>query len=134
MKYQDPHDFYEQQEPDVRNLLSLLREVLTTADPHLRETMKYNTAFYVRKSWVCYIGKVRRTGVEIGFPRGKDMSNEHGLLQIKDRKAILGIHFADVSDFEAKYEIFMEILQEALLLDDVHPRSAAAELLSGKRK
>ena len=99
----------------------------------MHETLKYNTAFYVRKSWLCYIGIIRKKiGVEVCFARGYDISNEHGLLLAKGRAAMRGITFRDVSDFEQKADVFMEILQEAILLDDLRKRSAAADILGAK--
>jgi uncharacterized protein YdhG (YjbR/CyaY superfamily) len=133
-KYIDLEDFYEQQ-PHHQALLRLLRETVLASDPHLREAMKYNTPFFVRKSWVCYIGIIRaKTGVEVCFPRAHSMANEHGLLQIKGRQSIMGITFDNLDDFLAKENLFLEMIQEALLLDEVSERSAVAELLGGKKK
>jgi hypothetical protein len=60
------------------------------------------------------------------------LSNEHGLLDKKDRAAIMGITFVDMADFLQKEVIFVEILQEALLLDDISLKSSAADILGGK--
>lgn len=134
-KHFNATDFYECQDPAIQPLLYAIREVLIYADPHLVECIKYNTAFYTRKSWVCYIGKIRlKTGVEVGFPRGYEISNEHGLLETKDRKAMKGIMFSDLDDFYRKEPVFLEIIQEALLLDDIREKSAAADLLNGRAK
>ncbi len=132
-KHLDIEDFYTEQ-PVHADLLAALRSAITASDLHLREVMKYNAPFFVRKSWVCYIGIIRaKTGVEVCFPRAQSMSNEHGLLQIKGRQAIMGITFADLDDFWTKERAFLEILQEALLLDEISQRSAVAELLGGKK-
>jgi hypothetical protein len=132
-KYFNINEFYEQQEQMHLEMLYLIRETILSADDQLQESMKYNTAFYTRKSWVCYIGKVRKkAGVEVCFPRGAMLSNEHGLLDKKDRAAIMGITFFDMADFLQKEVIFVEILQEALLLDDISLKSSAADILGGK--
>jgi hypothetical protein len=134
-KYFHTEDFFEGQLPEFQSLLMLIRESILSADPHLRETLKYNTPFYVRKSWVCYIGIIRKkTGVEIGFPRGYMISNEHGLLQTKGRAAMQGITFLNSDDFLKKEDIFLQILQEALVLDDISTQTAAADIISGKAK
>lgn len=80
---------------------------------------------------MAYIGKVsKKAGIEVGFPRGYDISNEHGLLLAKGRQAIRGITFQNLEDFRAKEAVFLEIIQEALLLDDLRERSAAADMLN----
>jgi hypothetical protein len=134
-RYLDVHDFYEQVEPSLRPLAYAIRDTFVVADPQLRECLKYNTPFFERKSWVAYVGKVRKNvGIEVCFPRGLSISNEHGLLQLKDRRAIMGILFSSLQDFQDKGEVFSEIVQEALLLDEISPRSAAADLLGGHLK
>jgi hypothetical protein len=132
-KYLDISDFYAQQPVAVQPLLYALRDTIAGSDEQLREAMRYNTAFFIRKSWVCYVGKIRpKTGIEIVFARSPQLSNEHGLLEQHGRAALSGITFADLADFQKKETALLDTLQEALLLDDLSKRSAAAEILSGK--
>jgi hypothetical protein len=133
-KYLNPAEYYEDRPTDLLPLLYTLHDVLADCDPHIRVAMKYNTPFFVRKSWVCYIGKNSSgVGVEICFARGSQLSNEHGLLRLEGRQSIQGILFKDVADYHAKEEAFLETLQEALLLDEISPRSAVADLLAGSK-
>ncbi len=134
-KYLHCEDFFDRQLPAFQPLLMLIRESILSTDAHLRETLKYNTPFYIRKSWVCYIGSVhKKLGVEICFPRGYELSNEHNLLLAKGRAAIRGIHFSNSNEFLEKESVFLEILQEALLLDEISAKTAAADIISRKAK
>lgn len=134
-KFHDFEDFAESAPPSQQALLRLLRETVLGADPQLREKILYNTPFFLRKSWVCYVGKIhKQKGIEMCFPRGRELSNAHGLLETKGRAAIQGIQFRDVADFYTKEAAFLETLQEAILLDELSQRSAAADILNPQDK
>jgi hypothetical protein len=65
---------------------------------------------------------VKKTkAVEVCFVKGFHLSNESGLLDAKDRKLIKGISFKNLEDYEQKEEAFLEILQEAILLNETQP-------------
>lgn len=82
--------------------------------------MNYEIPMYYRKSWVCYLNPIKKDGVELAFLKGHRLSNEQGVLSMKNRKLVAGIEFFDVNDIPIK-EID-EIIQEAIILDDLYKK------------
>jgi hypothetical protein len=54
-------------------------------------------------------------GVNLGFTRGYQLSNDHGLIQMGQRKEVGYICLTNVSSVSS--EQLLEILHEAILLD-----------------
>jgi len=94
-----------------------------------------NTPMYAVKKDVCYFGKIHPIkGLEIGFLRGFQLSNEQGLLEAKGRKFIHGITLVDINDLKLKETAFLEVLQEALILDEINEKSIFSEILQAGRQ
>lgn len=134
-KYISIEDFIESQEPEIRSLIWLLRETILNAHPKMKERFLFNTAMFGVKNEICYFGIIKKViGIEIGFHRGFQLSNEQGLLNAKKRQYIHGITFKDLNDLQEKAIAFNEILQEAIILDEINNKSIFSEILSkGKR-
>lgn len=89
--------------------------------PELKETWAYGAPFYKGRSRVCFLYPASlpysglNTGVNFGFNRANQLSNEHGLLDVGNRKEVG--YIAVLSEQEVKESLFLEILHEAVLLD-----------------
>jgi hypothetical protein len=92
-----------------------------TRELNLISKIRFKIPFYYQKSWLCYLNPIKPDGVELAFLRGNELSNEQGLLEAKDRKQVYGITFRKV--IEIPDDLVNEIIQEALLLDQVKPYS-----------
>ena len=66
---------------------------------------------------ICYLNPKKDGSVEIAFPRGHQLSNEQGILEDRDRKYIKGITMKSMAGIPM--EALHEILQEAIILDDI---------------
>ena len=82
----------------------------------LEDRLSYKIPFYYRKSWICYLNPLKNGSVELAFPRANELSNAGGLLDHKGRKQVAGVEFSILRDIPL--EALMEVLHEALLLDD----------------
>ncbi len=111
-------DFIYQKEGEQRTILITLHELIT-ALPEIRSKLRYRIPFYDRQSWVCYLNPIGTKGVELCFIQGHALSNVQGLLQANGRKQVRGIFFERAGDIDQ--EVLLEILQEALLLDEDMP-------------
>ncbi|CAH0995278.1 hypothetical protein EMA8858_01398 [Emticicia aquatica] len=135
MKYISIDDFIESQEPEISSLLWQIRETILNAHPKMKERFLFNTAMFGIKNELCYFVIIKKNkGVEIGFHRGFQLSNEQGLLESKKRMYIHGITFKNLEDFREKEASFNEILQEAIILDDINDKSIFSEILQAGRK
>ncbi len=134
-KYHSIEDFIESQDPIITALLYQLRSTILNAHPKMTERFMFNTAMFGVKHELCYLVVLNKNkGVEVGFHRGFQMSNEQGLLESKKRKFIHGVTFKDIDDFKNKEASFKEILQEAIILDEVNEKSIFSEILQAGRK
>jgi hypothetical protein len=106
-----------EQEGDQRAVLDYLHHLIL-AEPGTSAKLRYKIPFYYRKSWVCYANP-REGGIELAFLRGNELSNEQGLLQARGRKQVSGVIFQNCAAIPEA--ALLEILQEALLLDESVP-------------
>ena len=122
MKYLDIDDYIESKDNSIKLLLVHLRKIIMLAHPNIREQISWNTPFFYCFDHLCYFSIIKKTkGVEVCFVKGFHLSNESGLLDAKDRKLVKGITFTSLTDYEEKEEAFLEILQEAILFNEVNP-------------
>jgi hypothetical protein len=134
-KYNSIENFIESQEHVISALLNQLRNLILNAHPKMRERFMFNTAMFGIKNELCYFVVLNKNkGIEVGFHRGFQISNERGLLESKKRKFIHGITFKDLEDLKNKEASFKEILQEAIILDEINEKSISSEILQGGRK
>lgn len=121
-KYLNIDDYIESQDKLVKPLLAQLRKVVMLAHPNIREQISWNTPFFYCFDHLCYFSIIKKTkGVEVCFVKGFHLDNKSGLLDAKDRKLIKGITFTTMADYAEKEEAFLEILQEAVLFNEMNP-------------
>lgn len=90
-------------------------------NPGVVAKIRYRVPFYFRKSWFCYLNPIKQNGVELAFIRGRELSNQEGILLAKDRKMVRGIELFRADDIP--WESVNSIIQEALILDETIPYS-----------
>lgn len=136
IQYSDIDDFFENQTPEIRQVLQYIRQLLLVAHPKMRERFMYSSVpFFLCLDYVCYFGKIHKTkGVEICFVKGFLLSNEQGLLEDKGRKLIRGITVRNLQEFKAIEDSFLEIVQEAILINETQPDKTFAKIIFGTRK
>ena len=93
---------------------------LMESTPEVTSKIRYKIPFYYRKSWICYLNPIKKpVGIEMVFLRGNELSNEQGLLDPRGRKQVAGVIFTKVE--EIPMETLLEVIQEALYLDETVP-------------
>ena len=112
-------DFIYGKEGNQKEILLYLHNLLSEMD--LEAKIRYKIPFYYGRSWICYLNPLKNDGVELAFPRGYELSNEQGILMSKDRKMVLGIEFYSVEEIPT--DTLLEIIQEAIILDETVPYS-----------
>lgn len=113
-------DFIYQQSDNQQEILFLLHELILSF-PEIEDKIRYKVPFYFKKSWICYLNPVKGDGIELAFTRANELSNEQGLLDFGDRKQIAGIKLYNKEAIPT--DTILEILQEAILLDETVPYS-----------
>ena len=120
-KYISVDDFMSRLPENHKPLLYHIRATIMNADPQMREKISFNTIFFTCVDLVAYVGKVRKDNFEICFAKGVLLSNEHGILDLKDRKLAAGVTFEGWDDYKEKEEAFLESLHEAILFNLENP-------------
>lgn len=86
---------------------------------NLQPKIRFKIPFYFGYSWICYLNPIKTAGVELAFVRGNELSNTQGILEFQNRKQVMGIQLFPGQDIP--WEHIREIMQEALILDEVKP-------------
>lgn len=107
-------DFIYNQTGETREVLLYLDELLMGYG--LINKIRYRVPFYYQKSWICYLNPLKKTGVEMAFIRGNELSNTQGLLDFNNRKQVAGISIVSLKDIPE--QALRELITEALTLDE----------------
>ena len=122
MKYLDIDDYIESQDKSLKPLLIHLRKVIMLAHSNIREKIAWSLPFFYSCDYLCYLSISKKTkGIEVCFVKGFHLNNDSGLLDAKDRKLVKGITFTSLVDYEEKEDVFLEILQEAVMFNEMNP-------------
>jgi hypothetical protein len=121
-KFQDIDDFILNADRNLRPLLSQIRNTIMVSHPQIREQIAWNLPFFYCFDHLCYLSIIKKTkGVEVCFAKGFHIKDEAGVLDAKDRKLVKGMTFTDLADYENREDAFLEILQEAIFLNETQP-------------
>ena len=105
-------------EGDTLEVMKYLHSLMMD-QPGIRCKLSYKIPFYYRNSWICYIFPQKKGGIEFAFPRGRELSNEQGILDTRGRKEVAGIILKTLDDIPE--ESLIEVIQEAIILDESVP-------------
>jgi hypothetical protein len=95
-------------------VLRTLHEMIADL-PGITAKERYKIPFYYGKSWICYLNKHKKGGIELAFTRAIEMEEVHSLLDFNGRKQIGGIRVASVEDLDE--DIVLTLLYTAIELD-----------------
>lgn len=85
----------------------------------LSPKIKYRIPFYFSNTWICYVNKIKKKGIELVFIRARELKDTKHLLDFKERKMAAGLSFYALEDINE--EILNTILKEAKQLDLTTP-------------
>ena len=111
-------DFIYQYEGDQRKIMFFFHYLFVN-DLGLESKIRYKIPFYYGRTWICYLNPDKSGAVELSFIRGNELSNAQGLLLSKDRKQVRSLSFDSMKNI--KEDAVMEVIHEALLLDETTP-------------
>ena len=107
-----------------RIIVSRLRDLLFEIEPRFREKLSYGVPYFSRNKRVCYLWPASaplgptNAKVSFGFCYANLLSNAQGLLLKEGRKQVYIARFSSVNEIDEK--LLLEIILEALLVDDLH--------------
>lgn len=89
-----------------------VRLLILAAHPEVTEKLSFGLPFFNCRQWLCYFHFADDILLEVGFCKGNQLSNQHGVLIAKDRKQIRSLIYTIAEDFNE--QIFLDTLNEAI--------------------
>lgn len=118
LKMTEVEEFIYQFEGNQREVMLHFHNLLTR-ELNLTEKIRYKIPFYYGRSWICYLNPIKTSKIEFAFVRGNELSNDQRILDSKGRQQVCSIEFEVASEIPVQQ--INEIIQEAILLDEIKP-------------
>ena len=122
----DVNDFIVNLPKEERVIVKKLRDLLIETEPRFREKLSYGVPYFSRNRRVCFIWPAsaplgpKNAKVLFGFCYANLLSNVQGILLKEGRKQVYIARFSSLNEIDEK--LLLEIIQEALIVDDLHPQ------------
>lgn len=104
IKFKTVDDFLEYLPDLEREIVEALRELIFSCLPDIEERLAYNVPFYYARKRLFFIwpssipwGGIK-TGVHLGFTRGRELTDPDGILHASKGKTMAGIRFHSTND------------------------------------
>ncbi|HEY9046574.1 MAG TPA: DUF1801 domain-containing protein [Ohtaekwangia sp.] len=102
-----------------REIMTIFRAWVMDLGAHVQQKISNKIPYFYFYGPLCYFNPVGE-GIDIGFARGNELSNEEGLLEARGRKHVRSITFHSVAELEENEETLRHILNEAAILNEYH--------------
>lgn len=118
--------------PLHQQLSEAAHNLIVSLVPQVTYSVKWSVPYYQYHKALCYISPKKNSGIELCFHHGRLLSNEQGLLDMKNRKQIAGI---EINDLEFLYhEAIAEVILEASTINEELQRSGKGDWFSEVHK
>jgi len=107
-----------EQNENERSILTFFHDLFINTYS-LTGAIKWKVPTYFGKTWVFYLNPDKKGGIHLCFMRGRELSNESGILESKGRKMVLSYHIKNIE--EIPYRALIESIEEAVRLDKTVP-------------
>jgi len=120
----DVNDFIINLPKEERVIVAKLRNLLIETEPRFREKLSCGVPCFSRNRRVCFIWPAsaplgpKNAKVLFGFCYANLLSNVQGILLKEGRKQVYIARFTSINEIDEK--LLLEIIQEALIVDDLH--------------
>jgi len=105
-----------QPEPN-RGIMTVLRSWVLDLGRHTEEKISHKIPYFSFYGPVCYLNPTH-DGVELGFTKGYELSDDARILESKGRKMVKSITFYSLISLEEQEEAIRHILNEAAILNE----------------
>ena len=113
--------FIKAQPPRKLEMMTILRSWIFDLGAQTKEGIRDNIPHFHLHGDLCYLNPTEE-GVDLGFVKGYELPNEHGLLESNGRKHTMSITFHSVAEVEEHEETVRQILNEAAILNEFQAR------------
>lgn len=106
----------EQPQPQ-REMMTVLRSWILDLGSHTQEKMSYKKPYFSFYGTMCYLNP-HEEGVDLGFTKGYELSDDQKILESKGRKQVKTITFHSVAELEETEEAIRHVLNQAAILNE----------------
>ena len=105
-----------QPEPN-RGMMTVLRSWVLDLGHHTEEKISNDIPCFSFFGPLCYLNPTE-DGIELGFTKGYELTDDNGILESKGRKLVKSITFYSLTGLEEQEEAIRHILNEAAILNE----------------
>jgi uncharacterized protein YdeI (YjbR/CyaY-like superfamily) len=109
--------FIADQPSPQREIMTILRSWILDLGQHTQEKISAKIPYFYFYGPLCYL-HAQRDGVDLGFTKGYELTDEEKLLESRGRKHVKTITFFSVTQLEEQEESLRHILNEAAILNE----------------
>lgn len=109
--------FINEQPQPQREMMTILRSWILDLGSHTQEKISYKIPYFSFYGTMCYLSP-RADGLDLGFTKGYELSDEQKILESKGRKQVKTITFHSVAELEETEEAIRHVLNEAAILNE----------------
>ena len=106
----------EQPEPQ-REMMTILRSWILDLGSHTQEKISYKIPYYSFYGTMCFLSP-QEDGVDLGFTKGYELSNEQKILESRGRKLVRSVTLHSVAELEENEDTIRHMLNEAAILNE----------------
>jgi hypothetical protein len=107
---------YEQPQPQ-REMMTILRSWILDLGSHTQEKISYKIPYYSFYGTMCFLSP-HADGVDLGFTKGYELSNEQKMLESRGRKLVRSVTLHSVAELEENEDTIRHLLNEAAILNE----------------
>lgn len=109
--------FISQQPEPNKEMMTILRSWVLDLGRHTEEKISNKIPYFSFFGPMCYLNPTDE-GVELGFTKGYELSDDNRILESKGRKMVKSITFYSVTSLEEQEDAIRHILNEAAILNE----------------
>lgn len=100
-----------------REIMTILRAWVMDLGAHAEEKISHQIPYFSFYAPLCYLNPID-DGVEFGFTKGFELSDDLKILESKGRKHVKSITFYSIAELEENEEPIRRLLNEAAILNE----------------
>jgi hypothetical protein len=116
-KYFKVEDYLADLPPLWQERFVIVRDIILSTHPNIREKISYNLPFYFYNGFYVYLGIYKKKDFVLAFCRGAHLADEAGVLRA-DAKQEHMRHWVLSNPEEPDYELMASYLEQALVVND----------------
>lgn len=109
--------FISEQPAPKREVMTILRAWVMDLGAHTGEKISHKIPYFSFYGSLCYLNPIE-DGVEFGFTKGYELSDEQKILEAKGRKHVKSVTFYSIAALEENEEPVRRLLNEAAILNE----------------